>query len=94
MKIVDSIISMIAGSKNLSMADVPEGICPNCWGRNEYGGAFYEAIKNDNININDLDARVGWVQDYAVKYLSDIALSAHSEDNVCNICKVKYKKVG
>jgi hypothetical protein len=27
---------------------VPEGYCPNCWGREEYGGKFYSAIKKEN----------------------------------------------
>ena len=23
----------------------PEGFCPNCWGRQEYSGKFFEALK-------------------------------------------------
>ena len=68
-------------------------MCPNCWGRNEYGGAFYDAVKNENMNVNDLESHVGWVQDYADKHLSDIALHADDAEHVCNKCKVKYKKI-
>ena len=93
MKIVDSIIKMITGRKELSLADVPEGVCPNCWGRNEYGGAFYDAIKNEGIDINTLEVHVGWVQDYADKYLSNIAIVSDDENLVCTSCKVKFKKV-
>lgn len=93
MKIVDSIIKMVSGRKHSSLADVPEGICPNCWGRNEYGGAFYDAIKNEGIDVNSLETHVGWVQDYADKHLGGISLKAEDNENVCTNCKVKYKKV-
>ncbi len=93
MKIVENIIRMLNGRKELSLADVPEGVCPNCWGRNEYGGAFYNAIKNEGIDINSIAAHVGWVQDYADKHLNDIAIVSDGENSVCNKCKVKYKKV-
>jgi len=93
MKLVNSIISMITGRKALTLADVPESACPNCWGRNEYGGAFYDAIKNEGINVNDLEAHVGWVQSYADKHLNDIILKDEGEQNVCTKCKVTYKKV-
>lgn len=93
MKIVDSIIKMISGRKELTLVDVPEGMCPNCWGRNEYGGAFYDAIKNEGIDVNNLETHVGWVQDYADKYLSGIALTTEDNESVCTSCKVKYKKV-
>jgi len=93
MKIVDSIIKMITGQKDLSLADVPKGVCPNCWGRNEYGGAFYDAIKNEGIDINSLESHVGWVQDYADKHLSGITLKTENNENVCTSCKLKYKKL-
>ena len=93
MKIVDNIINMLSSRSELSMADVPENICPNCWGRNEYGGVFYDAIKNEGVDVNDLEAHVGWIQDYADKHLSGIALVEDNENHVCTGCKVKYKKV-
>ena len=93
MKIVDSIIRMITGRQEISLADVPEGICPNCWGRNEYGGAFYDAIRNEGIDVNDLEAHVGWVQSYADKHLGKITLVSDDENQVCTSCKLVYKKV-
>lgn len=93
MGLVDNIINLIRGKNELSLADVPENFCPNCWGRNEYGGAFYAAIKNQGIDINDIKAHVGWVQDYTNKHLSGIALNSNNEETVCTKCKVKYAKI-
>lgn len=93
MNIAERIINLFAGRKELTLADVPQDFCPNCWGRNEYGGAFYNAIKNKGINVNDIQAHVGWVQDYANKHLNDISLKSEAGEVVCEKCKVKYAKI-
>ena len=46
-----------------------ENLCPNCWGKQEYDGHFYEAIKNENVDINNYNKKKGWIQDYAEKHL-------------------------
>lgn len=69
----------------------PDGYCPNCWGRSEYGGKFYEAVKNNNVTINDSNPDVGWIQDYAATHLSGIKLQPQGDDLVCPTCKLIYK---
>ena len=83
--------------------DVPEGLCANCWGRYEYGGQFYEAVKNHNVDINrphgldvgqaDENPNVGWIQDYANKHLSEIALKPAGKGLVCSKCKIVYRPI-
>ncbi|WP_291871465.1 hypothetical protein [Maribacter sp.] len=34
-------------------ASAPEGICPNCWGRQEWEGNFYTKIVAKNITPQD-----------------------------------------
>lgn len=31
----------------------PKGVCPNCWGRQEWDGEYFKVIKGQNINPND-----------------------------------------
>ena len=88
MSIVKNIVKFLTSSKEESKA--PEGMCPNCWGRSEYSGKFYEAIKNENIDINEADQRVGWIQQYADTHLSEIKLVPHKEGVVCQKCKISY----
>ena len=89
MSIANNIISFLTSPKSESKS-APEGICPNCWGRAEYNGKFYEAMKNENININDTDVRVGWIQQYANEHLSAIELHSSKEGTVCQKCKTSY----
>jgi hypothetical protein len=92
MDIVSSIINFIKGGKKKE--EVPEGLCPNCWGRQEYNGEFYKAIQHEEIDTNNVDAKRGWIQGFVAQNLEGIALFEHpdSSDLVCSKCKTHYKK--
>jgi hypothetical protein len=92
MEMINTLISFLKNRNDTGITDAPEGYCPNCWGRQEYGGDFYEAIKNKHVDIKAKNPNVGWIQDYADKYLSGIALIEEKDDLICQTCKVKYKK--
>lgn len=92
MSLLNSVLKVFKNNPTLIVADIPEGICPNCWGRNEYGGKFYEAMKNENIDINNTDEKKGWIQDYADKHLASIQLKHTDVGLVCSKCKLTYKE--
>jgi len=91
MSFIDSLLKLVQGSKSESTDQVPEGICPNCWGRGEYAGQFYDAIKNEQVNAFDVSKKIGWIQDYANKHLSRITIQP-DKNVVCQKCKVSYNK--
>ena len=90
MSVIKSILNFLK-SKDSSDQTAPEGYCPNCWGKQEYGGQFYEAIKNEGINIHETNPQKGWIQDYADKHLSGIKLKGQDDSLVCSKCKVTYR---
>ncbi len=71
--------------------EAPEGICPNCWGKQEYGGKFYEAVRNYDVDINSHNPKKGWVEQYAEKSLLNIELKQEGEGYVCKTCKLTYR---
>ena len=89
MSLLQSIINFV--TKKEAKQTAPEGFCPNCWGRQEYEGQFFEAMKNEGINVNNVSEKVGWVQDYADKHLAGIELHPEGDGYVCSKCKVTYK---
>ena len=91
MKVLDAILNVLRKNGGQDQNDVPEGFCPNCWGRNEYGGQFYDAVKNNHTDINSPNPNIGWIQDYANKYLSDIQLQIENKQLVCQKCKLTYR---
>jgi len=89
---VQSLLNLFKKKETPSIEDAPDGYCPNCWGYQEYGGQFFEAVINDKVDVNSASPNVGWVQDYANKHLSKIKLQPHEEGYVCPNCKVTYRE--
>ncbi len=89
MDVFESIKRLIVSNEPRSKA--PGGFCPNCWGNQEYGGKFYEAIKNENVNIDTLSSKKGWIQEYADKHLGTIELKHEDDMLVCQKCKIAYR---
>ncbi|MFY0654793.1 MAG: hypothetical protein JXQ96_22365 [Cyclobacteriaceae bacterium] len=89
MKIFDFVKALIASGSTKQIS--PEGYCPNCWGRQEYGGQFFESIKTEGINTNNIEEKKGWIQAYAEKHLTGIQLNVNDAQLVCNNCHVNYE---
>ena len=89
--IFESLINYLKKNPTPGDGNTPEGLCPNCWGQQEYGGKFFEAVRNYQTDINASDPSVGWVKDYADKYLSGIELKKEDDQWVCQKCKLTYR---
>ena len=92
MNIIENLLKSLRKSNNANSDDAPEGLCPNCWGRQEYGGNFYNAVKNHGLDINSQNPEIGWINDYAEKHLKGIKLEQKGESLACPHCKISYKK--
>lgn len=71
-----------------SQASHPETLCPNCWGRQEYQGQFNEDIKKEEITLNNIDQKKGWIEAYAAKNLHGIRLQKKGNKIVCPTCHI------
>ena len=89
MSVIQSIINFL--SKKEENQKAPEGFCPNCWGRQEYEGQFFETMKNEGIDVNNVSDKKGWIQDYADKHLTGIQLHQEGDGLVCSKCKISYR---
>ncbi len=83
-------------SEYLNQQDIsalsPDDYCPNCWGRQEYGGDYYEALKDEGVNSNNLEKKKGWIQAYADRFLIGIKLKPQGTTFVCNTCQTIENK--
>lgn len=91
MSIATALINFLRKKRTDEAPAAPEGLCPNCWGRTEYGGQFYTAMKNRGIDASKKDPDAGWVKEYADTHLKDIHLERQGDMVVCQKCKVSYK---
>lgn len=91
MNIIDWVKGFLTGNKS---EEAPEMHCPNCWGRQEYEGKFIEAINQEQIDLNNLNEKKGWIQDYAVRKFEGIKLQKTQDYFQCPSCKLEYKNTG
>ncbi len=83
MEITDRIKEYL--SKDDYKSKSPEGFCPNCWGRQEYSGEFFKALKSQNVDTGKIEK--GWINDYAEKHLLGIQLKEENGNQACPLCR-------
>jgi hypothetical protein len=64
----------------------PEGVCPNCWGKQEWDGKFYKKIKANNITPEH-DIYNNFIHEVSQK-LGRITLKEDSYK--CENCQMNY----
>lgn len=72
---------------NQETEPTPEGVCPNCWGKQEWDGEYYKFIKGQNGNPSE-ETYNSFVQDVARK-LDKITIKESSY--TCETCQINYK---
>jgi hypothetical protein len=76
---------------NTNQTNTPEGFCPPCWGRQEYGGEFYDAVFKENINLNNISSKEGWINAYVKQNFEGIRLTETNGAKECPSCALAYK---
>jgi len=89
MSLFDSIFDYLKKRKHDK--SVPKGYCPNCWGYQEYEGKFLNTLQKENIDLNNLKEKKGWIQEYAIKHFEGIKLKETDDLFECPNCKLAYR---
>ena len=76
-----------AKSNHESIGKSPEGVCPNCWGRQEWEGNYYTLMKARNITPES-NTYNSFIHEIASK-LDKITLKEDSYE--CTTCHMKQK---
>lgn len=88
-----TIINWVKAKLPYSATEAPKRFCPDCWGRQEYDGVFYEPIKIDKLNTNNIVIKKGWIQGYAIKYLTGLHTNNMNNNFVCKPCSLSYRRM-
>ena len=70
----------------------PEGVCPNCWGRQAWDQRFYRVARDKQIDVNNKTAKHAFIQDFVATHLDGIRLKQEREFYHCPECNRKYHK--
>jgi hypothetical protein len=66
----------------------PEGVCPNCWGKQEWDNEYYTFMKGETGNPSE-DVYNTFVKEVARK-LDKITIKENTY--ICETCKIKYNE--
>jgi len=79
-KLIMNIVKKLFGSKKKDVfSEVPDGICPNCWGDQEYGNIIRDKFKDQQIPVNNHDstAEYAFIQEFIVTHFSIFIMSLY-----------------
>ena len=70
------------------------GVCPNCWGKQEYEGKYKEYVKDSTKSAlsGDPAAQKSFIQEFVEKHISGIRLKSQGDKSTCPICSRTYFK--
>ena len=89
MSIIDNIKPSFNKNKNHETTEqAPEGICPNCWGNQNWDGDFYEVMKGNKNDKRD-DTYNNFINKIVETNISGITI--HKDTYTCKTCQIKYK---
>lgn len=87
---IEKLISFFKQSKEETQGETPEGLCPNCWGSQEYADQIREQYKDPQINVNNGNANYAFIQKFMVTHLNGIHLKKGNNSLECPTCRAKY----
>jgi len=87
---IDKLVRFFKQSPEETKNKVPEGVCPNCWGEQEYDQLFRTMYRDKQIDVNNHEKNYAFIQDFVVNRLNGIQLIKENNSLQCPTCKKGY----
>lgn len=87
---IDKLIAFFKRPASETKNETPEGICPNCWGKQEYDNVIRELYQDKQIDVNNGQANHNFIQNVVVNKIEGIRLRKGNSGLECTSCKVTY----
>jgi len=86
---LETLIQFFRKSKEETVSEAPDGLCPNCWGEQEYDKVIREMHYDKQIDVNNHTAHHTFIQKFVVNKVDGIKLDKTMEGYVCPTCKLR-----
>ena len=93
MSIVENLINFFKQPASETVGKAPEGVCPTCWGIQEYDGEVRELYKDKQIDVNNHEANHNFIKEIVVARIDGIKLVKGTSGFVCPNCKRKVARL-
>lgn len=87
---IEKLIGFFKQPSEKTKGVIPEGLCPNCWGKQEYDNKIRKLYKDKQIDVNNHDANYAFIQDFVVTQLNGIKLVKGNSGFECPTCGRVY----
>ncbi len=87
---IEKLISFFKKPISETINESPEGVCPNCWEKQEYDNEIREMYKDKQIDVNNHKANYAFIQDFVVTHIDGIKLKKGNTSFECPTCRAKY----
>ena len=88
---IEKLIKFFKRPKEETKCEVPEGLCPNCWGEQEYDGMIRDLYEDKQIEVNNHEANYAFIQEFIVTNLNGIKLKKGNNSFECPTCHLKIE---
>ena len=89
MQLINNLIQYFSKSKSTDNV-APEGLCPNCWGNQQYDNVIREMYKDKQVDVNNTEANHAFIQKFVVERVKGITLKKGSSGYECPTCKIVH----
>ena len=88
---IETLMRFFSRSKAETKDQVPEGMCPTCWGVQEYDNVIRELYEDKQIDVNNGKAHYAFIQEYVIANVDGIRLKKGNNGWECPTCRAKYE---
>ena len=89
MQLITNLIQYFSKSESTDK-EAPEGLCPNCWGNQQYDNVIREMYKDKQVDVTNHEANHSFIQKFVVERVKGITLQKGSSGYECPTCKIVH----
>ena len=89
---IKKLIDFFKKPKTATKDQVPDGMCPNCWGEQEYDNQIRDLYKDKQIDVNNREANYAFIQKFVVNHVNGIHLKKGNNSFECPTCRTKFEE--
>ena len=89
---IKKLIDFFKKPKTATKDQVPDGMCPNCWGEQEYDNQIRDLYKDKQIDVNNREANYAFIQKFVVNHVNGIHLKKGNNSLECPTCRTKFEE--
>ncbi len=91
MDLAEHLVDFFEKPKEETENQTPEGVCPVCWGYQEYGHTIRKLFEDKQIDVSNHENKFLFMRQFVKDNISGIRL-VKGEEDICPTCGYEHPK--